>query len=152
MFSQLYVYSKFTQATRVAGWKHAVLHCLRFHMESILVEVLDWAEEMERVRAALSLSPASSPAHPHSASHSTERRCSSGVSCSISPVTLSSTLPTSTADSHRSTISSAVIEKYRRYRRLSRRYRTGRGYRHQLQHKRTEPIHPLSNSGGSRVT
>lgn len=39
----------------VAGWKHAVLHFLRLHMEATLVEVLDWAEEMERVRAALAL-------------------------------------------------------------------------------------------------
>ncbi len=39
----------------VAGWKHAVLHFLRLHMEATLEEVLDWAEEMERVRAALVL-------------------------------------------------------------------------------------------------
>jgi len=39
----------------VAGWKHAVLHFLRLHMEATLQEVLDWAEEMERVRAALML-------------------------------------------------------------------------------------------------
>ena len=37
----------------VAGWKHAVLHFLRLHMEAALLEVLDWTEEMERVRAAL---------------------------------------------------------------------------------------------------
>ena len=37
----------------VAGWKHAVLHFLRLHMAATLAEVLDWAEEMERVRAAL---------------------------------------------------------------------------------------------------
>jgi IS5 family transposase len=37
----------------VAGWKHAALHFLRLHMDATLVEVLDWAEEMERVRAAL---------------------------------------------------------------------------------------------------
>lgn len=39
----------------VAGWKHAVLHFLRKHMEATLTEVLDWAEEMERVRAAPAL-------------------------------------------------------------------------------------------------
>lgn len=39
----------------VAGWKHAVLHFLREHMDATLAEVLDWAEEMERVRAALVL-------------------------------------------------------------------------------------------------
>ncbi|MFD2373088.1 IS5 family transposase [Haloarchaeobius iranensis] len=39
----------------VAGWKHAVLHFLRLHMDATLQEVLDWAEEMERVRAALVL-------------------------------------------------------------------------------------------------
>jgi len=39
----------------VAGWKHAVLHFLRKHMDATLSEVLDWAEEMERVRAALAL-------------------------------------------------------------------------------------------------
>ena len=37
----------------VAGWKHAVLHFLRLHMAATLAEVLDWAEEMKRVRAAL---------------------------------------------------------------------------------------------------
>jgi hypothetical protein len=39
----------------VAGWKHAVRHVLWLHMEATLAEVLDWAEEMERVRAALVL-------------------------------------------------------------------------------------------------
>ncbi|EMA54765.1 putative transposase [Halococcus salifodinae DSM 8989] len=39
----------------VAGWKHAVLHFLRVHMEATLSEVLDWAEEMERMRARLAL-------------------------------------------------------------------------------------------------
>ena len=39
----------------VAGWKHAVLHFLREHMDATLTEVLDWAEKMERVRAALVL-------------------------------------------------------------------------------------------------
>lgn len=34
----------------IAGWKHAVLHVLRLHMEATLVEVRDWAEEMERAR------------------------------------------------------------------------------------------------------
>jgi IS5 family transposase len=39
----------------VAGWKHAVPHFLRHHMDATLEEALDWAEEMERVRAALVL-------------------------------------------------------------------------------------------------
>ena len=39
----------------VAGWKHAVLHFLRYHMDATLEDVIDWAEEMERVRAALDL-------------------------------------------------------------------------------------------------
>ena len=39
----------------VAGWKHVVLHFFRVHMDATLSEVLDWAEEMERVRAALAL-------------------------------------------------------------------------------------------------
>lgn len=39
----------------VAGWKHAVLHFLLLHREAMLEEVLDCAEEMERVRAALGL-------------------------------------------------------------------------------------------------
>lgn len=39
----------------IAGWKHAALHFLRVHMEATYVEVLDWAEEMERVRAWLAL-------------------------------------------------------------------------------------------------
>jgi IS5 family transposase len=39
----------------VVGWKHAVLHFLQLHMGATLQEALDWAEEMERVRAALVL-------------------------------------------------------------------------------------------------
>lgn len=39
----------------VAAWKHAVLQFLWLHMEATIKEVLDWAEEMERVRAALVL-------------------------------------------------------------------------------------------------
>ncbi len=37
----------------VVGWKHAVLHFFRVHMEATHVEVIDWAEELERVRSAL---------------------------------------------------------------------------------------------------
>ena len=39
----------------IAGWKHAVLHFLRVHMNATLSEVLDWGEETERVRVALAL-------------------------------------------------------------------------------------------------
>ena len=36
-----------------AGWKHAVLLSLREHMSVEYEEIIDWAEEMERVRAVL---------------------------------------------------------------------------------------------------
>lgn len=45
----------------VAGWKHAVLHFIRLHMDATLEETIDWAEEMERVRAALILERGSFP-------------------------------------------------------------------------------------------
>ncbi len=38
----------------VAGWKHAVLHFIRLHANPTLKEVIDWAEEIKRIRAALS--------------------------------------------------------------------------------------------------
>ena len=38
-----------------AGWKHALLLYLREHMDAEYQEVIDWAEEMERVRAVLKL-------------------------------------------------------------------------------------------------
>ena len=44
-----------------AGWKHAVLLYLREHMDAEYEEVIDWAEEMERVRAVLNLRRGSSP-------------------------------------------------------------------------------------------
>ena len=47
-----------------AGWKHAVLHFLRLHMEATLEEVSDWGEEMERVRAAFILERGEFPGPP----------------------------------------------------------------------------------------
>lgn len=46
-----------------AGWKHAVLLYLREHMDAEYAEVIDWAEEMERVRALLGLDRGEFP-HP----------------------------------------------------------------------------------------
>lgn len=37
------------------GWKHTVLLYLREHMDAEYEEVIDWAEEMKRVRLLLSL-------------------------------------------------------------------------------------------------
>lgn len=45
-----------------AGWKHAVLLYLREHMDVEYEEVIDWAEEMERVRHLLSLRRGEFPA------------------------------------------------------------------------------------------
>ena len=45
-----------------AGWKHAVLLYLREHMEAEYEEVIDWAEEMERVRCLLGLRRGEFPA------------------------------------------------------------------------------------------
>jgi hypothetical protein len=38
-----------------AGWKHAVLLYLREHMDAEYEEIIDWAEEMERIRFLLGL-------------------------------------------------------------------------------------------------
>ena len=45
-----------------AGWKHAVLLYLREHMDADYDEVIDWAEEMERVRFLLGLRRGEFPA------------------------------------------------------------------------------------------
>jgi len=39
-----------------AGWKHVVLHYLRIELGATFAEVVDWASEMDRVRAVLNLS------------------------------------------------------------------------------------------------
>jgi len=44
-----------------AGWKHAVLHYMRIHMDATFEQVVDWAEEMDRVRGLLSLERGSFP-------------------------------------------------------------------------------------------
>ena len=46
----------------VAGWKHAVLLYLREHMDAEYDEVIDWAEEMDRVRRLLCLRRGTFPA------------------------------------------------------------------------------------------
>ena len=38
-----------------AGWKHAVLLYLRKHMDAECEEIIDWTEEMERIRFLLGL-------------------------------------------------------------------------------------------------
>jgi hypothetical protein len=40
-----------------AGWKHAVLLYQRHHMDATYEEIIDWAEEMDRIRLLLSLPP-----------------------------------------------------------------------------------------------
>jgi IS5 family transposase len=45
-----------------AGWKHAVLLYLREHMNAEYEEVIDWAEEMERIRRLLGLQRGAFPA------------------------------------------------------------------------------------------
>lgn len=46
-----------------AGWKHAVLLYQKHHMEASYMEIVDWAEEMDRIRLLLSLPRGSFP-HP----------------------------------------------------------------------------------------
>ena len=36
-----------------AGWKHAVLLYQKFHMDATYEEIIDWAEEMDRIRLLL---------------------------------------------------------------------------------------------------
>lgn len=45
-----------------AGWKHAVLLYLREHMDAEYEEIIDWAEEMERIRFLLGLRRGKFPA------------------------------------------------------------------------------------------
>ena len=45
-----------------AGWKHAVLLYLREHMDTEYEEVIDWVEEMERIRLLLELRRGEFPA------------------------------------------------------------------------------------------
>ena len=51
-----------TAGNGFAGWKHAVLLYLREHMDAEYEEVIDWAEEMERVRFLLGLRHGKFPA------------------------------------------------------------------------------------------
>ena len=45
-----------------AGWKHAVLLYLREHMDAEYEEIIDWAEEMGRIRFLLGLRRGKFPA------------------------------------------------------------------------------------------
>lgn len=45
-----------------AGWKHLTLHFLRIHMDASYAEIVDWASEMDRVRAVLQLARSAFPA------------------------------------------------------------------------------------------
>ena len=45
-----------------AGWKHLTLHFLRIHMDASYAEIVDWASEMDRVRAVLQLTRTEFPA------------------------------------------------------------------------------------------
>lgn len=56
------------------GWKHAVLLYPRKHMDAEYEEVIDWVEEMERIRFLLGLRCGKSPRLRHSARCSSERR------------------------------------------------------------------------------
>jgi IS5 family transposase len=44
------------------GWKHLTLHFLRVHMDASYAEIVDWASEMDRVRALLQLARIEFPA------------------------------------------------------------------------------------------
>ena len=46
-----------------AGWQHAVLLYQKIHMDATYEEIVDWAEEMERIRLLLSLPRGAFP-HP----------------------------------------------------------------------------------------
>jgi IS5 family transposase len=45
-----------------ASWKHLTLHFLRIHMDASYAEIVDWASEMDRVRAVLQLARSAFPA------------------------------------------------------------------------------------------
>jgi IS5 family transposase len=45
-----------------ADWKHLALHLLRVHMDASYAEIVDWASEMDRVRAVLQLARTEFPA------------------------------------------------------------------------------------------
>jgi hypothetical protein len=46
----------------VAGWKHAVLLYLHEHMDAEYEEIIDWTEEMERIRFVLGFQRGEFPA------------------------------------------------------------------------------------------
>jgi IS5 family transposase len=54
------------------GWKHVVLHYLRVHMDASYRQIVDWAEEMDRVRALLNIEFGEFP-HPTTLYRSFER-------------------------------------------------------------------------------
>ena len=107
----------------VAGWKHAVLHFLRKHMDATLIEILDWAEEMERVRAALVLERGEFLG-PSALCRSFDRapmsvwrellRLSSELLDHSGHAAIDATY--STAKRRQLTISNAATERYRRFR------------------------------------
>jgi IS5 family transposase len=45
-----------------AGWKHLTLHFLRIHTGSTYLEIVDWASQMDRIRAILQLARSPFPA------------------------------------------------------------------------------------------
>lgn len=45
-----------------AGWKYLTLHFLRVYMNATFEEIVEWASEMDRVRAVLQLARSEFPA------------------------------------------------------------------------------------------
>ena len=104
-----------------AGWKHLTLHFLRVHMGATFEEIVDWASEMDRVRAVLQLARGEFPA-PSTLWRSFQRvPLVSGANCSIGrrPDAIpASTVPWmprfSTARRHPATTGNARIATYAR--------------------------------------
>mgnify|MGYP007117107793 CR=1 FL=1 len=107
-----------------AGWKHAVLLSLREHMSVEYEEIIDWAEEMERVRAVLNSHRGEFPVPStlckafKRASMTSGDSCSAGRrSCWTRMVTPQLMPPTSTANRHRPTTCDGLIVLSKRSRR-----------------------------------
>ena len=107
-----------------AGWKHAILLYLREHMDAEYEEIIDWAEEMDRIRFLLGPRRGKFPAPStlckafKQAPMSCGESCSAGRrSCSTKAVTLRSMSPTSIASKHQLTTASEQDAPYERSRR-----------------------------------
>ena len=103
-----------------AGWKHFTLHFMRIHMDASYREVVDWASEMDRVRALVQLARTKFPAPSTCCGLSSGFPPGFGANCSTArrpdaiPVSMGHWMPhSSTATRHPATPEAARIANIR---------------------------------------